>query len=191
MGSIGKISELGLPEGQAIRKIAAEPILKTKGCGFRKHRIIDFEFTLIIGLAKKNTGAVIENAGSMESVKTIIAPPDLHEFIKASHIVISSGRTTAYECIASGRPIWIIPQIEFEAEVGKILKSKGALLGLGLDTLKFGLIDKLPGIKSNPKLLKPVIETGRKLIDGKGMIRIADKIIEAMLAIDKSKPQSD
>lgn len=140
-------------------------------------------FNLVLGHAKPGSEELIESAKGIDNLVLIEPQSDLIDLISDSHIVITSGGTTAYEAIAAGRPTWIIPQIEFEQEIAKILHKKNATLGFGISSMKSELLDRLPIIHDNPETLQPVIDAGRKLIDGKGIKRVAAKIIDSLRAM--------
>jgi spore coat polysaccharide biosynthesis predicted glycosyltransferase SpsG len=140
-------------------------------------------FTLVTGHAKQNRDSIFQKAAQIASFKVIDSPTDIIDLLTDSHLVICSGGTTAYEAIAAGRPSWIIPQIEFEEKVARILLKKQCLIGFGFSSFRTNLIQRLPYLQRNFDIFKPIIESGHNIIDGKGLIRVADKIVDALKAI--------
>lgn len=141
-------------------------------------------FNLVMGPANPRRIEIEKLASEISSVKIIDSPTDLISLIEESDIVITNGGTTVYETIAASRPTWVIPQNEFEDEVGKLLRIKSAILGLGLKSLEEELLNRLPEICINAD---KVIRTGKKLIDGKGTDRLARKIISILDSIIATK----
>jgi len=138
------------------------------------------DIKLVMGPANPRRAEIKSIAAEIESVQIIDSQLDLFNLIKSSDIVITNGGTTVYETIAASRPTWVIPQNEFEQKVGQLLMSKKTILGLGMESLKAELLDKLPEIRINAD---NVIDKGKKLIDGKGTARLAKKIITALDSI--------
>ncbi len=138
------------------------------------------DINLVMGPANPRRAEIESIAAEIESVQIIDSQLDLFNLIKSSDIVITNGGTTVYETIAASRPTWVIPQNEFEQEVGQLLMSKKTILGLGMESLKDDLLDKLPDIRINAD---NVITIGKKLIDGKGTARLAKKIITVLDSI--------
>ena len=138
------------------------------------------DINLVMGPANPRRKEIEKLAGEIESVQIVDSQLDLFSLIESTDIVITNGGTTVYETIAASRPTWVIPQNEFEEKVGQLLMSKKAILGLGIESLKDDLLDKLSEICINAD---NVIRIGKKLIDGKGTARLAKKIITVLDSI--------
>jgi spore coat polysaccharide biosynthesis predicted glycosyltransferase SpsG len=175
--STGKLNLLITPGGADPKRISEKVLSILKQVNPDKSLV---DINLVMGPANPRRTEIEKLAAEIESVRIVDSQLDLFNLIKSCDIVITNGGTTVYETIAASRPTWVIPQNEFEQEVGQLLMSKKTILGLGMESLKAELLDKLPEIRINAD---NVIATGKKLIDGKGTIRLAKKIINALDSI--------
>ena len=141
------------------------------------------EIQLVIGSANPRKNEIKTLADSIPAVTLFDSQKNLFDLIKQCEIVITNGGTTVYESLAAGRLTWVIPQNEFEDEVGKLLLKKNTILGHGIESLKTNLLDDLFNNRTLPQQALEIAQAGRNFIDGKGTIRIADRIIQSLNSI--------
>ena len=151
-----------------------------KESGLNSNTVI---LNVVVGPANRNREVICKESQGEPIINVFEPQSELYDLIAQCDLAITSGGTTAYETISAGRPTWIIPEIEFEEEVAKILKSKKAIIDFGINNLKEGFFKRLEFIHDNPQSLEEIIKAGRKYIDGKGLIRIADKISSNLKAM--------
>ncbi len=106
--------------------------------------------------------------------------PSLYPFFLETDIAIVAGGDTCLESIFTGTPTFIISSIEYEAKSAKALHDKGIARHVGFiqkDSAK-EILKNVENDLSNKKLLKELFENGKSVIDGKGIERVANKILE-------------
>ncbi len=89
-------------------------------------------------------------------------PSDLPARMASSAWGVTSGGGTMLEMLCLGKPIHVLPRTPREEALARLVDEKGALLGVGLDTLR------LPA----RELRARVSARARELVDGNGIERI-------------------
>lgn len=100
------------------------------------------------------------------------------DFGKAD-IAIASGGHTSFELASAGIPTILLCQNDLEKQRAKIIEKYGAIINLG-DGNKLtdsDLIRSIKNLMSHYNLRKKMSEEGQKLVDGYGIDRIAEIII--------------
>ena len=94
-------------------------------------------------------------------------------------IGIVSGGYTCYESAATGLPVIILSQNELEHDRNKLfIKYRtGIYLGKGADISDDEIIKAVNSLINDFKLRKEISEKGQKLVDGKGLDRVVDIIM--------------
>jgi len=141
------------------------------------------QLKIVVGPAYVKRDSIIKAAEGLSNFTIINARSSLFDLISESNFVITNAGTTAYEVLAAGRPSWLLPQNEFENEVAKLLNSKRAIIGFGINGLREDFFFQLDSFRMNPGRINQISETAQKEIDGKGVERVAEKIVSALKAI--------
>src|SRR3989344_4687913 len=103
---------------------------------------------------------------------------NVEDFGKAD-MAIASGGHTSFELASAGIPAILLCQNDLEKERAKIIEKYGAIINLG-DGNKLTDIDLINSIKklmNNYEMRKKMSEKGQKLVDGYGLDRIVDIIM--------------
>lgn len=114
------------------------------------------------------------NAGTLQperkNVRVWHNPSRLPELMAGCPWAVTSGGTTMLEMLYFGKAVHVVPRTAAETEFAQQFLKKGALLGVGLDSLREPQADQLISCEMK----------GSELIDGCGAHRIAD-IVEEFL----------
>ncbi|MBS3134098.1 hypothetical protein J4214_02600 [Candidatus Woesearchaeota archaeon] len=104
---------------------------------------------------------------------------DLSGLMLNADIGIVSGGYTCYESAATGLPVIILSQNELEHDRNKLfIKYRtGIYLGKGADISDDEIIKAVNSLINDFKLRKEISEKGQKLVDGKGLDRVVDIIM--------------
>ncbi len=101
------------------------------------------------------------------------------ERLADTDVVITNGGTTLYESLALGRPTIALPQNDFEEDIINILVKDGACV-TPAEKSSANLLETRNDFLENAELRKKISEKGMKLIDGRGVMRVARLILEFM-----------
>src|SRR3989344_3900745 len=103
------------------------------------------------------------------------------DFEKAD-IAIASGGHTSFELASAGIPTILLCQNDLEKKRAKIIEKYGAIINLGDGNIltDFDLIDDIKKLMDNYDLRKKMSKKGQKLVDGYGVDRIAEIMINAL-----------
>jgi len=114
------------------------------------------------------------NAGTLQperkNVRVLHNPSRLPELMSDCPWAVTSGGTSMLEMLYFGKAIHVVPRTAAEMEFAQSFLKKGALLGVGLDSLREPAADQFISCERR----------GPELIDGCGAHRIAD-IVEEFL----------
>jgi len=122
-----------------------------------------FEVTLVQGPLAKATVA-----GS--GYRVLVNPSELPQLLTSCDWMVTNGGGCLFEALCVGRPAFVLPQSEAEMKIALYAQERGAVLGIGLSSLR----------EYHPVELEPVAETGLKLVDGRGAERVS-AIIRGLL----------
>jgi spore coat polysaccharide biosynthesis predicted glycosyltransferase SpsG len=106
--------------------------------------------------------------------------PNLYPFFLETDIAVVAGGDTCLESIFTGTPTFIISSIDYEERTACWLQEKGIALHIGFierDSMEKILANIENGL-TDEKLSKDLFEKGKSAIDGKGIERVANKILE-------------
>lgn len=137
---------------------------------------------MVIGPYYENKDSVVAAAsGSKLDVKIIEGLSNLYSVIQESDVAITAGGNTVYELAASATPCVGIAVWDCQNENINFLSSKNTLIPLyysedsGFDAQLSSSVEVL---LNNEALRKNMSREGRRLIDGKGALRIGKTILE-------------
>lgn len=103
---------------------------------------------------------------SVSGIKTIKNPPDLPERMAAAPWAVTNAGGSLFEMLYLGTPVFVLPQTQFEQTIAKVLRNEPGVLGVG------GPLDVVAPAVTPPITVKD------KLIDGKGVQRICNLVME-------------
>lgn len=131
--------------------------------------------TFIAGPGFQETQSLIQLTSSSDSLKILHQPGNMAELLFSHQAVFCSGGVTLHEALAVGTPAFVISQVSAQQEKTRPLEEKGVAVDLGLAT---GFDpDKILGIWDLKKAqLESMSAKAKQLVDGKGIVRVADEI---------------
>ena len=92
-------------------------------------------------------------------------------------IVFCAGGVTLHEAMAVGTPAFVINQVQHQVNKADRAEKQGASISLGMADLWDE--NRLPEIlQSDPKILEKMSQSGKNMIDGKGLKRIVNALEE-------------
>jgi len=106
--------------------------------------------------------------------------PNLISVFLKSDIAITAGGNTIFERIAIGTPGITINQLKIQQTISSAFAAKKANINLGMYD-KFSeekLLNKLKELINNFESRKKISDSGKKIVDSLGAVRIANKIIQ-------------
>ena len=150
----------------------AQTVLKKK-----KHHLI----TALIGPAFENTGPLEKLAVQSNSFILLRDVSSMAKALAAHDIVFCAGGVTLHEALAAGTPAFVVSQIPHQEAKARALETKGAAVNLGL--AENFEEKKLEGVFDlGVEKLEAMSRAGKNLIDGKGVHRVAEELIQQCLS---------
>lgn len=133
--------------------------------------------TVVLGPFNQNYDEIEKyKKKSSQNIKFVITPEDITGIYLDSDIAISAGGTSSYELAYFGIPNIIITVAENQKNIAYEMDRKQVSISIGRkkefdpEVLK----NKLKELIEKPSLRSKMSENGKKLIDGKGKIRVVD-----------------
>jgi spore coat polysaccharide biosynthesis predicted glycosyltransferase SpsG len=105
------------------------------------------------------------------SVNVYQQPDNFAALLNSHDWVISNAGTTLFEAMYLGKAVNVIPQTEHEANVAQYALEQQAILGIGIEQLAMPSEEQMKVASSN----------ARQLVDGKGVERIVELIVERIV----------
>jgi spore coat polysaccharide biosynthesis predicted glycosyltransferase SpsG len=102
----------------------------------------------------------------LPNVTVLCCPSTLEKKMATCEWAVTNGGGSMMEMMCLGKAVHVVPQTNDELILAEIIYNKGALLGIGLDTLKIPSLNEITSVG----------ERARELVDGKGVNRIIDLI---------------
>ena len=122
-----------------------------------------FDVTLVQGpLAKQKP--------DKKDFDILVNPPNFPQILANCDWAVTNGGGCLFEALYLGRPTIVLPQTDMEKRIVDYVQQHDSLLGIGLESLR----------EFKTEELKRVSENGKKIIDGKGLHRIAAIIKEQL-----------
>jgi len=131
--------------------------------------------TFIAGPGFKETQSLLQLTSSSASLKILHQPRNMAELLFSHQAVFCSGGVTLHEALAVGTPAFVISQVSAQQEKTRPLDEKGVAVDLGLATgFDPDKISRIWGLTKDQ--LENMSAKAKELVDGKGIIRVADEI---------------
>jgi len=131
--------------------------------------------TLLAGPGCKNIDALKTLQMQNEKVTLLESTTQMAQTLFEHDVVFCAGGVTLHEAMAVGTPAFVINQVTHQADKAHHAEQQGAALNLGL--AESWDETRLPQIlKTGPEVLQKMSQAGKRLIDGKGLERVADAI---------------
>ena len=134
----------------------------------------DFQITVILGPTNNNKQKICKIIKNKSNVKLIINPKKIAPLFSKQDLIISSTGITIYELACLGIPTIMIPMNSAQKESAKEMEKRGFGKILDLKKLNLKRLEQTYLKFDNRSYRKKMFRLGRKIIDGKGVERIAD-----------------
>jgi spore coat polysaccharide biosynthesis predicted glycosyltransferase SpsG len=133
--------------------------------------------TLLAGPGNENIPALKYLASKHIKVKLMEFTSEMAQTLFTHDIVFCAGGVTLHEAMAVGTPAFVINHVQHQAEKANIAEKQGAALNLGMaDSWDHNRLPEI--LQSGPKILEKMSQSGKNMVDGKGLKRIVDAIEE-------------
>jgi UDP-2,4-diacetamido-2,4,6-trideoxy-beta-L-altropyranose hydrolase len=134
---------------------------------------------LVIGPANPHREALSAVAPAL-GVEVAVDPPDLASLMRDADMAITTGSTTLWELACLGVPALIVVIADNQRAVARAAENAGAALIVGesahLDPRN--LADVFTALAADPERRRRMSEAGRSIVDGKGVMRVADAVVQ-------------
>jgi spore coat polysaccharide biosynthesis predicted glycosyltransferase SpsG len=139
----------------------------------------DFDSTVVIGPGFVHAGEV-KRAAKALGIRYIQSPDGLQNLLRTHRMVITAGGNTLMEAAASGTPALVTWEDPHERDQGEVFERLGAAIVLGKGELLDPslLRQQTEKLLDSPETLSAMMIAGRRAVDGRGAVRIADVILE-------------
>jgi len=110
------------------------------------------------------------------------APKSLRAFLRGASLSVIQLGMTAYESLAAGVPPLLVNLSPDHERTSVELERRGCAINLGLwnEFDPAALRDRVAWLVARPSELERMGKIGRGLVDGRGVLRVADRIMEAI-----------
>lgn len=111
-------------------------------------------------------GPLAKNIEKSKKYRVLVNPPNLVELLDACDWAVTNGGGCLFEFLYLGKPTFALPQTDAELRIAHFALAKGALLGIGLDSIRIAQQDELDSTANK----------GMALVDGRGAQRVSEII---------------
>lgn len=115
-------------------------------------------------------GPLAMNSGDGEGYQVLVNPKNLPQLLAASDWAVTNGGGCLFEAMCIGKAAVVLPQTDAEMKIARFAEKRGAVLGIGLDSLRKFQCDEI----------SIVAERGANLVDGRGALRVSS-IVRGLL----------
>lgn len=117
---------------------------------------------------------------SDDSVEYVLAPHTLMPHLQGAALLVGSLGMTAYEAAAAGVPSLLIGLSDDHVATAADLEERGVCFNLGRwDDVRYAAVGFIAGeVLTDPKQWQVMSAAGKALVDGRGVERVADRIME-------------
>lgn len=138
----------------------------------------DYEISLILGPSYKFTKNIFEISKNYKNLKIYNFTNNLSTLLPSQDLVLSSGGITSYELACLGIPCIFFPTEVFEDKTVSSFTKNGFGLNYGFwDNDPDKIMKEILFLNDYHKRQK-MFQSGRKIVDGKGLFRITKNILK-------------
>lgn len=140
----------------------------------------DIKVDVVIGKSNPHQKEIREIIRDMPNTDLSIQVDNIHEYIERADFSIGAGGSTTWERCCLGLPSLVISIADNQTKVAKDVALKGAQIWLGesKEVTISSLVCHINCLYDSPLLLSHISSTALKLVDGKGVSRVARVLIE-------------
>ncbi len=137
----------------------------------------DFDITLITGFTNYDN-IINDDKFSLPNIHIKNSVDNMAKLFINQDLVVTSSGITAYELAIMGVPSIFIPSDSFQYLTASEMMSKGFGINYGYWDDDFQRFENIISQLDNFNVREKMYENGRKLIDGKGLCRVVDKLLD-------------
>jgi UDP-2,4-diacetamido-2,4,6-trideoxy-beta-L-altropyranose hydrolase len=137
-----------------------------------------YDVTVIVGPSYLHLDELKKIIPNKQNFKIIHNEKNISHRFSEQDLVISSSGITAYELACLGIPSILIPVDEYQIKTSSEMEKMGFGINYGRWDNNFSKLDKLISFISDYSVREKMYLSGRKLVDGKGLTRVLEKIYE-------------
>lgn len=140
-----------------------------------------FEIDVVVGSTFFPPSSMDWFASTLSHPTRVIYDPDgVYDLLSRSDLAITAGGTVLIERMRSGVPGLTISQLRHQAALAAEIARRGAGVDLGIysDLSPVELTAQFEKLYSNQNMRRKISTIGRKMVDGLGLYRVAEKICE-------------
>ncbi|MFI3199901.1 MAG: UDP-2,4-diacetamido-2,4,6-trideoxy-beta-L-altropyranose hydrolase [Eubacteriales bacterium] len=158
-------------------------LLMMSNCGRMKDYFVNIEFVVIVGVFHSYQKELEELAKEYSNITLLYNVKNMGEIMQESDVAISAAGSTIYELCAVGVPTLALSFVENQEEILDTMAYKEAIYSCGhyhkegVQVLE-NIINSLKELLEEPEKRRSLSEAARRMVDGTGVSRIADKLIE-------------
>lgn len=135
----------------------------------------EISITFVVGPGFKETETLKTLTASLPSVRILSNANNMAELLFNHQAVFCSGGVTLHEALAVGTPAFVISQVPHQREKTRPIERLKAAIDLGLpEDFNPKKISEI--LKISKSQLENMSVKGKELVDGKGIVRVADEI---------------
>ena len=138
----------------------------------------DYKISLVLGPSYKHEKTIQDIPKNHKNIKIFNFSKNLSKLLSSQDLVLSSGGIITYELACLGIPCIFFPTEIFENKTTKSFTKKGFGLNYGFWDNDPTKIQKKIFFLDNYDKRKEMYCRGRKIVDGKGLLRITKKILK-------------
>lgn len=137
----------------------------------------NYQITAVIGPSFKKNDMLIDYANKFDNVKIKTSVKNMASLFIKQDLVISSSGITSYELACLGVPSILIPVDKHQLPTALSMENNGCAVNYGYWDDDFTRIEKIISILDNYENRKKIYQLGRKIIDGKGCLRVVKNLL--------------
>jgi UDP-2,4-diacetamido-2,4,6-trideoxy-beta-L-altropyranose hydrolase len=138
----------------------------------------DYKISLVLGPSYKHTKNIFEISKNYKNIKIYNFSKNLPKLLSSQDLVLSSGGITIYELACLGIPCIFFPTEVFENKTASSFTKNGFGLNYCFwDNVPDKILKKILFLDDYNKR-KKMFQSGRKIVDGKGLFRITKNILK-------------
>ncbi|MBF0483562.1 MAG: hypothetical protein HQL25_02535 [Candidatus Omnitrophica bacterium] len=144
--------------------------------------------TVVLGPAYKLAAEVQVKYASLKNVKFVVGPKNLDDLFLSNDIAFVCGGDTCIESCCSGAATFVISSISYEKQCAEILSARNMVVfATDIEDIKAGRVNKkfMDLIKKSEPRLKAISDQGMVLVDGSGLKKIYDALMEGEINVAK------
>jgi len=141
-----------------------------------------FEINVIAGPMFQYQQELEKMADEDDRIKIILEPKNIYELMNNADLAIISAGITLYEICCLGVPSIVIPQVKHQSDIALEFAKKETCINLGYNPKSMDIKTNVEKLVSDNDLRNKLSTKGKEFVDGKGLKRFIDIIMDDLNA---------